>query len=69
MALKLSTLQQALLVSLGLLRDAPLVVSSPAPPAGWMLAVCLVVLLAGGFHALEIPARYLAPLAGLAGRG
>ncbi len=37
--------------------------------AGWMLAVCLVVLLAGGFHALEIPARYLAPLAGLAGRG
>jgi hypothetical protein len=27
------------------------------------------VLLAGGFHALEIPARYLAPLAGLAGRG
>jgi hypothetical protein len=34
-----------------------------------MLAVGLVVLLAGGFHALEIPARYLAPLAGLAGRG
>ncbi|MFC3087445.1 anti-sigma factor domain-containing protein [Tabrizicola soli] len=26
-------------VSLGLLQDAPLVVSSPAPPAGWMLAV------------------------------
>jgi succinate dehydrogenase/fumarate reductase cytochrome b subunit len=37
--------------------------------AGWMLAVGLVVLLAGGFHALEIPARYLAPLAGIAGRG
>lgn len=37
--------------------------------AGVALAACLVALLAGGFGALEIPARYLAPLAALAGRG
>lgn len=37
--------------------------------AGVLWGACLVALLAGGFHALEIPGRYLAPLAALAGRG
>lgn len=36
---------------------------------GVLWGACLVALLAGGFHALEIPAHYLAPLAALAGRG
>lgn len=36
--------------------------------AGLLLAACLVTLLAGGFHALEVPSRYLGPFAAATGK-